>query len=170
MLNPRPSQCNIDEFIDAFGSIYEHSPWVAEQLYPKLTPEMDQALVLASAMEAIVDAAPAAQQLALLRAHPELVGKLDLAELTRESQSEQTGAGLTECTPAEFAEFRDLNERYNSQFGFPFIFAVGGFHRTDILASFRERVNNDPATEFSTALTQVHRIGRLRLTAMESAE
>lgn len=170
MLNPQPSKCVLPAFVQAYGSIYEHSPWVAEQLYPNLTAQHDQALVMASAMQAIVDHAGEALQLALLRAHPELVGKLELAELTRESQSEQTGAGLTECTPDEFAEFRELNERYNQRFGFPFIFAVGGFHRSDILASFRARVENDPATEFATALNQVHRIGRLRLNAMETSQ
>ena len=168
MLNPRPSLCSRDEFVAAYGSIYEHSPWVAEQLFDSLGDAEDHAAGLAVRMQQIVDDAGQAPQLALLRAHPELVGKLELAELTQDSQSEQTGAGLDQCTAEEFAEFRALNERYNEKFGFPFIFAVKGFHRTEILASFRQRIDNDVDTEFTTALNQVHRIGLLRLSAMEN--
>jgi len=170
MLDPRPSLCTQAQFIQAYGSIYEHSPWVAEALYPSLGVADDQAEHLAARMAEVVDQSSHERQLALLRAHPELVGKLELAELTRDSQSEQTGAGLDQCTPQEFAEFRSLNERYNEKFGFPFIFAVKGFHRTDILAAFRQRIDNDVDTEFTTALHQVHRIGRSRLNAMEISE
>ena len=167
-LQPTPSELNRDEFVAAYGSIYEHSPWVAEQLHPQLTAEHDRALGMSQAMTHIVNTAGTQAQLALLRAHPELVGKLELAELTQDSQSEQTGAGLDQCTPTELAEFRDLNERYNQAFGFPFIFAVKGYHRVEILQAFRQRIDNDPDTEFTTALTQVHRIGLSRLQAMET--
>lgn len=166
-LHPIPTQLTLTEFVLAYGSIYEHSPWVAEQVFPELTSTHNQAAALSFAMATVVDNAGQEAQLTLLRAHPELVGKLELAELTQDSQSEQTSAGLDQCTPAEFAEFQDLNERYNAKFGFPFIFAVKGFHRTEILASFRQRIDNDTTTEFTTALDQVHRIGLSRLSAME---
>jgi len=92
-----------------------------------------------------------------------LAGRLSLAELTESSRSEQTGAGLDQCTPAELAEFQDLNNAYLEKFGFPFIFAVKGFHRIDILEAFRVRVHHSREEEFKTAIEQVHRIARLRL-------
>lgn len=167
-LSPRPSDLDLIGFVSAYGSIYEHSPWVAERAFPLLKPEHDQPAALAALFADQVDQAEQALKLALLRAHPELVGKLQLSELTDASQSEQRGAGLTECSPEEMTEFQRLNKRYNERFGFPFIFAVGGFHRAEILQAFRERVNRDPEAEFATAIDQVHRIGLLRLTAMDT--
>ena len=118
-------------------------------------------------MAQIVDAADDDAKLALLRAHPELAGRLAVAgALTADSTAEQASAGLDRCTPEEFAEFHRLNERYNARFGFPFIVAVRGLSRQDILAAFRARTGNDRETEFATALRQVHRIARLRLEAM----
>lgn len=166
-LNPRPTSLALAGFVEAYGGIYEHSPWVAEHVFDQ---RVDDAPGLASLMAVAVDQASDDLKWALLRAHPELVGKLELAELTQDSQREQTGAGLDQCTPEEFAEFRALNTQYNARFGFPFIFAVKGFHRTDILKAFRARVENSPEQEFATALKQVHRIGRLRLEAMETPD
>lgn len=151
-------------FIARYGDIYEHSAWVAEAAWA----QRDADRPLADAMAAIVDAAGEDRQLALLRAHPDLAGKLALAnQLTHASRSEQAGAGLDACTPEELAEFRDLNAQYTAKFGFPFIFAVKGYHRHDILAAFRERIGHGPAQEFAEALRQVHRIARLRLEALE---
>jgi len=122
---------------------------------------------LAERMAAVVDDAGADAQRALLRAHPELAGKLAVAGgLTAESTAEQTSAGLDRCTPDEFAAFKSLNETYNAKFGFPFIVAVRGLTRQQILAAFRARVDNDLETEFRTALDQVHKIARLRLDTM----
>ena len=159
---PYPSQVELAEFIRLFGSIYEHSPWVAEAIYPKVTPGMDP-LSMASLMETIVETASDQQKLDLLRAHPDLAGRLSLAELTESSRAEQTGAGLDQCSPDELKEFQQLNSLYIEKFGFPFIFAVKGFHRTDILEAFRQRVQHHPDEEFKTAIEQVHRIARLRL-------
>lgn len=159
---PYPKQLNTVDFIDAFGSIYEHSPWVAEAVFPAMTPGID-VQSMAEAMRLVVDEASDVLKLELLRAHPDLAGRLSLAELTESSRSEQTGAGLDQCTPAELAEFRDLNNAYLEKFGFPFIFAVKGFHRTDILEAFRDRVHHSREEEFKTAIEQVHRIARLRL-------
>ena len=148
-----------------FGGIYEHSPWVAATIWSEgLGPGDRHLSQFAARMRAIVDAAGPARQLALLRAHPELAGKLAIAGgLTAESSSEQAGAGLDSCTPDEFASFSDLNERYGARFGHPFIIAVRGLDRAAILAAFAARIDNDPTTEFATALAEVHKIARLRL-------
>ncbi|MDP5340266.1 MAG: 2-oxo-4-hydroxy-4-carboxy-5-ureidoimidazoline decarboxylase [Litorivicinaceae bacterium] len=167
-MTPYPMALSRNAFIDRFGSIYEHAVWVAEAVFEVVEPGVS-AEQLASQMQVCVDAASAEVQLALLRAHPDLAGRLALASLTRHSQDEQKGAGLDQCTPEELAEFQQLNAQYLETFGFPFIFAVRGFHRTDILAAFRQRVRHDQDTEFQTALNQVHRIARLRLEALSHA-
>jgi 2-oxo-4-hydroxy-4-carboxy-5-ureidoimidazoline decarboxylase len=115
-------------------------------------------------MRAVVDAASDAQKLALIRAHPELAGRTAIAgEMAEASKREQSGAGLDRCTPAEFAEFQRLNEAYNARFGFPFIIAVKGLTRAEILAAFRARLDNDRPAEFDAALDQIHRIAAIRL-------
>ena len=171
----RPSRMAKPEFGRVFGGVYEHSPWIAEtawDLGPGFGPETDAARDTAEglhrAFRAVVDRAGEEKQLALLRAHPDLAGKLAIAgELTAASNAEQAGADLGNCTPDEFEAFRSLNEAYKDKFGFPFILAVRGFHRTEILEIFRQRVNNDPETEFAEALEQVHRIALLRLRDIE---
>ena len=160
--SPYPERLELIDFIAVFGSVYEHSPWVAEAVYPSMTPGIEVVSVAAE-MRSIVDSASNKIQLGLLRAHPDLAGRLGLAELTKSSRLEQRGAGLDNCSPDELREFQELNAKYTDRFGFPFIFAVKGFHRTDILEAFRIRVNNSSATEFKTAIEQVHRIAKLRL-------
>ena len=146
-----------DEFVARYGSVYEHAPWVAEKAW-------GQRGVIAAKMAKIVDAAGHEAQLKLLRAHPDLAGKLALSgTLTAASTSEQASAGLDQCSDAEFAEFTALNDVYKARFGFPFILAVKGKHRPEILETFRSRVRNDAKTEFATALAEVHKIARLRL-------
>ena len=169
MLSPRPSSLDRAAFVEAYGGIYEHSPWVAETVYDAgIGPADDTAAALAGRMGQVVDAAGDDVKLGLLRAHPELAGRLAMAgSLTADSTAEQASAGLDRCTPEEFAEFHTLNERYTARFGFPFIVAVRGLSRQDILGAFRSRTGNDRETEFATALQQVHRIARLRLEAME---
>ena len=153
-------------FVARYGSVYEHSPWVAAAIWDDGAASGDLA-ILAEAMAVHVEASGEAAQLALLRAHPDLAGKLALrGELTPESTSEQAGAGIDRCSPEEYDEFQRLNQRYTARFGFPFILAVKGYDRAGILEAFRRRVTNDPATEFREALDQVHRIARLRLQAM----
>ncbi len=161
----RPSALARQDFLDRFAGVYEHSPWIAEQLYDAgLSPAHDTAEGLQAAMAAIVEAAGRAPQLALLRAHPDLAGKLAVAgALTAESTAEQAGAGLDHCTAEEFARFQELNETYKERFGFPFILAVKGRGRAEILAAFEARVAKDPETEFRTALDQVHQIALIRL-------
>ena len=104
----------------------------------------------------------------LVRAHPDLAGKAALAgALTADSTAEQAGAGLDRCSPEELAEFHALNTAYKEKFGFPFIVAVKGLTRHDILEQFRRRLENDAATELATAFEQIHKIARLRLEALE---
>ena len=160
-----PDRLKETEFMAQFGGVYEHSPWVAATLWSQgLGPEDAQLSRFAARMQEIVAAGGHDRQLALLRAHPELAGKLAIAGgLTTESSAEQAGAGLDSCTPDEFARFSDLNDRYGARFGHPFIIAVRGLDRAAILAAFEARADNDPATEFATALAEVHKIARLRL-------
>ena len=151
-----------------FGGVFEHSPWIAEQAWSgELGAAHDTAGGLHNALARRFRAADQAARLAVLRAHPDLAGKLAAAKrLTAESTSEQAGAGLDSLTDAERATFTELNETYTDRFGFPFIIAVKGLSKTDILKAFRKRIENDPAMEFETACRQVERIALLRLRDM----
>jgi len=161
-----PSSLDRAGFLARYGGVYEHSPWIAAAVWDA-GEAGDEAEALANVMAARVEAADEASKLALLRAHPDLAGRLAVrGELTAESTSEQAGAGLDRCSPGEFAEFQRLNAAYTARFGFPFILAVKGFDRAGILAAFRRRVENARAAEFREALDQVHRIARLRLLAL----
>ena len=146
-------------FIRHYGAIYEDSPWVAEAVWPG-AGALRNAQALAGAMAAVVDSASGDEKLALIRAHPQLAGRARMADA---SVREQSGAGLDQCSPEEFADFQRLNAAYNDRFGFPFIVAVKGMSRRDILEAFETRLANDPETEFAEALSQIHRIAALRL-------
>ncbi|MDJ0940164.1 MAG: 2-oxo-4-hydroxy-4-carboxy-5-ureidoimidazoline decarboxylase [Woeseiaceae bacterium] len=154
---------NDSDFIERYGGIYEHSPWVAERARRWL--EDDASLEsIATCMADCVDNASPEQQLALIRAHPDLAGRAQIAgELTPASTSEQASAGLDRCSEAEYTRFQDLNERYTTKFGFPFVMAVRDRSRVEILDAFEQRLDNDYETEFETALVEIHRIARLRL-------
>jgi 2-oxo-4-hydroxy-4-carboxy-5-ureidoimidazoline decarboxylase len=152
-------------FVATLGGIFEHSPWVADRAYH--ARPFASVGALHDAMTRAVHEAPAAMQLALIRAHPELAGKAaGRGELTADSTTEQSGAGLTQCTPDEFARLAALNAAYNENFGFPFILAVKGRDRAAILREFARRVVRDREAEFEEALTQIARIARLRLDAL----
>ena len=165
-----PQQLSRQQFLTQFGGIYEHSDWVAlAVLAAGLGPADDRINHLADRMAAIVDAAGNKRQLALLCAHPELAGKLAIdGGLTADSTAEQASAGLDRCSPEEFAAFQALNTAYGEKFGHPFIIAVRGLTRADILAAFRRRIDNEERTEFATALAEVHKIARLRLEMLAS--
>ncbi len=152
-------------FVEAFAGVYEHSRWIAEMAFERLNGCEALTLdALAATMEDIVDKSTAEQKLTLLRAHPDLAGRLAMSgELTQASQREQSSAGLDQCTKSEFEKFTALNDAYKTRFGFPFIVAVSGMNRQQILSAFEVRVRNSPSAEFETALQQVHRIARLRL-------
>ena len=157
------------KFVQRYGGIYEHSPWVAE----RADAHVDDGAgidVIARVMADCVDNAALDQQLELIRAHPDLAGKAQIAgELTPDSTSEQASAGLDQCSADEYEQFQDLNDRYYEKFGFPFVMAVKNSSRAEILAAFAARLENDPTTEFETALCEIHKIARLRLEALEVA-
>jgi OHCU decarboxylase len=158
-----------EEFLATYGGVYEHSAWVAEAVFAGgLGEPHDSAEGLHAAMAAAVDAASRERKLALLCAHPDLAGRLAIGELTPDSRAEQAGAGLDSCTPEEFARFHSLNAAYRARFGFPFIMAVKGRNRAEILAAMERRVGNDPDAEFATALAEVHKIALFRLRALVS--
>ncbi len=148
-------------FVASFGDIAEHSPWVARAAFAG-HPFADHAALVA-AFHAAIAGAPHEAQLSLLREHPDLAGKARIADLALESQVEQLGAGLDRLSADEFAEFTRLNTAYRARHGIPFIRAVKGSTKDQIIAAFRERLPEAPETEFATALTQVGRIIRFRL-------
>ena len=150
------------QFVQVLGGVYEHSPWVAEQAATQRP--FASAEALAAAMRNAVDTAGIEPQLKLVRAHPELAGKAAVrGELTASSTAEQSGAGIHECTAEEFARFTELNDAYKAKFGFPFIKAVKGSNRHQILAAFEERIHNTPEQEFATALAEINKIALFRL-------
>jgi len=156
-----------EEFVARYGGIYEHSPWVAECAAAVVADATDVETV-ARVMSDCVDNASRDQQLTLIRAHPDLAGKAHIAgELTASSTREQANAGLDQCTPEEYARFQTLNRDYHEKFDFPFVMAVSGSSRSQILDAFERRLHNDRETEFETALAEIHRIARLRLEALE---
>lgn len=161
----RPSSLGLKDFLAQYGDIFEHSPWVAETSWKQgLTTQHDDADVLADSMGAVLRHAEIDEQIAVIRAHPDLAGKAALAgELTQDSTREQAGAGLDQCTAAEFERFQRMNEAYQDKFGFPFVIAVKGLDRHAILAAFETRLENDAATERQTAIDQIIQIARFRL-------
>ena len=156
------------EFVARFGGVFEHSPFIAERAYDAGAVDGDlTAKAVHAALTAQFRAASEAERLGVLRAHPDLAGKLAIAgELTADSRNEQAGAGLDRLTPEEHARFTELNSAYTQKFGFPFIIAVKGLNRHDILSAFETRIGNDAAQEFATATAQVEKIAWLRLSAM----
>jgi OHCU decarboxylase len=163
----RPSELTHAEFIATFGPVYEASPWVAEGVWPKAEAgQLDSREALAEAMREEVDAAPHEMKLALVRAHPQLTSRARMAD---SSVREQAGAGLDQCSPAEFAKFQRLNAAYGARFGFPFVIAVKGLTRHRILAAFEARLANERQTEFQAAMQQIHRIAGFRLAEIFAA-
>ncbi|MBB5751267.1 2-oxo-4-hydroxy-4-carboxy-5-ureidoimidazoline decarboxylase [Prosthecomicrobium pneumaticum] len=150
------------DFVAAFGDIAEHSPWVA-RVAAAARPFTDRAAMIAAFVSAVGAATEEAKR-ALLLAHPDLAGRAALAgALAPESASEQAGAGLDRLSAEEFARFHRLNDAYRARHGIPFIFAVRGATKHQILAAFEARLGNDPTVEFETALAQVGRIIRFRI-------
>lgn len=167
-----PSTLSKSDLVAIYGGVYEHSPWIAAKAYGLgLRADHDTAEGLSQIFRAVVETAGEKRQLELLRAHPDLAGKLAVdGRLTRESTSEQAGAGLDQCTPDEFSRFKALNDAYKAKFGFPFILAVAGYKRDEILVIFERRVDNDVKHEMREALDQVHRIALFRLIALAQTE
>lgn len=168
----KPSLMTRDEFVARFGSVFEHSPWIAEAIFDAgLQRAHDTSAGLHRAMCGIFRGAAVGRRLAVLRAHPDLAGKLAAAKrLTAESTAEQASAGLDALTDEERERFTRLNAAYVGRFGFPFIIAVRGLEKTDILAAFERRVDNARDMEFETACGEVETIARLRLEQMLPAK
>ncbi|MGI9382931.1 MAG: allantoinase PuuE [Methyloligellaceae bacterium] len=167
---PKPSTMDQRSFVEAFGGVFEHSPWIAEGAFAlELGPAHDSAAGLCNALARVFRDADDQQRLAVLTAHPDLAGKLAAAKrLTVESTAEQAGAGLDQLTDEEHQAFTALNDAYVRKNGFPFIIAVRDHDKAGILKAFKRRLDNDRVTEFAEACRQVERIARLRLEAMLS--
>ena len=161
----KPSRLTRALFVERFGGVYEHSPWVAEAAFDAgLGPQDDDADGLARAMARAMAAGGETAKRALINAHPDLAGKLALAgRLTVESTGEQASAGLDRLSPEARAQFTALNEAYRARFDFPFIMAVKGKTTDEILAALNRRLSHDPGQEFATALEQIDLIAALRL-------
>lgn len=155
------------EFVALLDGIYEHSPWIAEAAWA--ARPFASLAALKHAMVEVLRAAGREAQIALIRAHPELAGKAMVAKtLTAESTNEQGRAGLTDCTPDEFARLQQLNADYNARFGWPFILAVRGprgtgLTRHEIIATFERRLADHPELELAECVRNIHRIAEIRL-------
>ena len=148
------------EFIKVFANIFENARWIAEELY-KQKPFGDFN-ELSSKMMNIFDMSSKEKKLKILSDHPDLGNKTKISSLTPDSLKEQKNAGLDQCTKEEFNEFKKLNHAYK-KFGFPFILAVKGKTKIEILNNFRKRISSDPEIEFNEAVKQVKQIASLRL-------
>jgi OHCU decarboxylase len=157
----------MSEFVEKFAGIYEHSPWVAEEA-ASVVADTSDIEAIATVMADCVDNASRDKRLELIRAHPDLAGKAQIAgELTEDSTTEQASAGLDQCSAEEYERFQSLNRAYHDKFGFPFVMAVRNSSRADILEAFGARLENEPGEEFETAMAEIHKIARLRLEAMQ---
>jgi 2-oxo-4-hydroxy-4-carboxy-5-ureidoimidazoline decarboxylase len=155
-------------FVQKFGGIFENSPWVAEQAWDSRPfASLD---AMHAAMVGVAKTAPAATQLALLQAHPDLAGKeAQAGAMTASSVAEQASAGLSALSKEEMADISALNAAYKKKFGFPFIIAVRMHTKEGIFFEFRRRLHNDTQTEFANDLQNVYVITRLRLNKLLEA-
>ena len=149
------------EFIKVFANIFENAAWIAEELY-KQKPFNDYE-DLSSKMLDIFDNTSKENQIKILNAHPDLADNTKISSLTQDSIKEQNSAGLDQCTENEFNEFKNLNDKYKKRFGFPFIYAVKGKSKIEILNNFKQRVSCDINVEFIEAKKQVKKIASLRI-------
>jgi len=146
------------EFISIFGNIFEKTEWIAEKCYEsKPYNNLDE---LVSKMMKIFENIEKERHLEILNSHPDLAVE---KKLTEDSKNEQKNASLNQCTDEEFVEFKKLNEEYKKKFGFPFIVAVKGKNKEEILNSFRQRITNNINLEFEEAKKQVKKIASFRL-------
>ncbi len=164
----KQKQLSLEEFVGRYGGIYEHSPWVAEESQD-IAACVESADELAAIFANCVDQATHERKLALIRAHPDLAGKAAISgELTEESSAEQASAEIDQCSQEEYQQFQESNHRYKEKFGFPFVMAVRDSNRQEILAAFRRRLGNDSQTEFDTAISEIHKIARMRLQELDT--
>ncbi|WP_217592404.1 2-oxo-4-hydroxy-4-carboxy-5-ureidoimidazoline decarboxylase [Cohnella sp. GbtcB17] len=150
-----------DRFMQVFGDVFEHSPWVAERAWAKRPFGSKDALF--EAMKSQVVHSSDEERLALFRAHPDLATRL---KITERSEGEQRGAGLDRLSPEEYRRFDGLNRAYRDRFGFPFIMAVSGKTKEQIAQAMTLRIENGQAEEEAQALLEVLRIAEIRLSHM----
>jgi len=156
------------DFVSRLADIFEHSPWIPERAWPARPFASIDALH--AAMLAVLEAASDEEKLGLICAHPELAGKeASAGTLTVASTGEQRGAGLDQCSADELQRLRGLNAAYRARFGFPFVIAVKGLSRYQIMDAVEARLAHDRDTEFAACLTQIGRIARFRLDALLGA-
>lgn len=150
-----------EQFIDLFGGIFEHSPWVAQKAaYARPFVSLDAAF---EAMRKIVEESDIDEKVALILEHPELGSRLSMSE---HSVAEQSSAGLNSLTADEFEVITQLNKQYTEKFNFPFIIAVAGLDKHHIMQEMQRRLKLDNTTEFNTALNEIYKIARIRFTAI----
>ena len=159
-----PGEMDGTEFMATFGPVFEHSPWIAENVWNDgLDIRHDTAFGMHEVMCNEIRRADTEAKLELLRAHPQLACARGTEGMTVTSRGEQRRSGLEQCSPEEFAEFQHLNAAYLEKFGFPFILAIKGYQRRQILEIFRTRLQHSEAEELQAALAQVMKIGLFRL-------
>ena len=156
------NELSAEAFVEAFGDVAEHSPWVAEGAAAR-RPFADRDAMAEAFIDTVLDAGEP-KKLDLLLGHPDLAGRAAIAgDMAEDSKREQAGAGLDRLSPEEFARFTELNEAYRRRFCFPFILAVKGVTKEQILNSFAKRLRNDPEAEFHNAVRQVLKIITFRI-------
>ena len=153
------------EFIKVFANIFENTRWIAKELYNQ--KPFNDFKDLSSKILNIFETTTKKKKLKILKDHPDLANKAKISLLTPDSLKEQTSAGLDQCTEEEFNEFKKLNDNYK-KFGFPFILAVKGKTKIEILNNFRKRVSSDTEIEFAEAVKQVKHIANMRLKELNS--
>ena len=159
-----PSDMDREEFMEVFGPVFEHSPWIAEDVWNDgVEMRHDTVPAMHEAMCNEIRRASHEAKLELLRAHPELRAMQADHDLTSHSHGEQTRSGLDKCSAEEKAEFDRLNSAYREKFGFPFILAIKGYQRKQILEIFKRRLEHGEEEEFQAALGQVMKIALFRL-------
>jgi 2-oxo-4-hydroxy-4-carboxy-5-ureidoimidazoline decarboxylase len=158
----RLNVCAEEEFVAALGGIYEHSDWIPRGVVEQRPFSNIEALGMA--MRQRVENASEADKLGLIRAHPDLAGKLAKAcKLTEESTREQAGLGLDRLQDAEYEQFQNYNDRYRERFGFPFVICARLTTKSGVLEAFERRLDHSCEIEIAEALKQIHEIARLRL-------
>ena len=153
------------EFTEVFGNIFENASWIAVRLY-KQKPFYNFNN-LSEKMISIFENSDNQSKLKILNSHPDLANKTKISSLTPDSNKEQTNAGLDQCTEEEFNEFNNLNLKYKNMFGFPFILAVMGKSKLEILTNFKKRILSNKQNEFNEAVKQVKLIANLRLNELK---
>ena len=155
-----------NEFIEVFGNIFENARWISEKLYSqKPFKDFED---LSQKMLNIFENIDKEKKLEIINSHPDLADKIKISHLSKDSQKEQKKSSLDQCTKNEFEEFKKLNKIYKKKFGFPFILAILGKNKTQILYNFRKRILSNKNNEFKEAKAQVMKIATLRLKSLKN--